>query len=55
MKINPYKIGLSFYTILVLGVIGLLSYKTQHNQQYEIQLQKEVEESLNLIDLSKYK
>ena len=55
MKINPYKTGLSLYTILVLGVIAILLYNTYKKQQEEIQLQQEVEESLNLIDLSKYK
>ncbi len=55
MKLNPYKLGISFYALFVLSVIGLLSYKTYNNHQQEIQLQKEVEESLNLIDLSQYK
>ncbi len=49
MKINPYKAGIIFYTILILSTITLLGCKTIQR----LQMKQEVEQILQTPDLTK--
>jgi len=54
MKINPYKIGMNFYIILIVFVLTLLGCKTFENYQDKVKLKQDAQNVLQTPDLTKY-
>jgi hypothetical protein len=54
MKLNPYKIGINFYTILIVFVLTFLGCKTFENYQDKIKHKQDIENVLQTPDLTKY-
>jgi hypothetical protein len=55
MKINPYKIGMNFYIILIVFVLTLLGCKTFENVQDRIRIKQDANNVLQTPDLTKTK
>jgi hypothetical protein len=51
MKINPYKIGMNFYIILIVSTIVFLGSKTYEKHQDEQMVKRQVEAILNTPNL----
>jgi hypothetical protein len=47
IKLNPYKIGMNFYIILIVFVITFLGCKTFEKYDQKRKIKQEVEEMLN--------
>ena len=54
MKLNPYKIGMNFYIILIVFVLTVLGCKTFENVQDKIKLKQDAANVLQTPDLTKY-
>ncbi len=55
MKINPYKIGMNFYIILIAFVLTFIGCKTFENYDERMKMRKIAESVLNTPDLTKTK
>jgi len=52
MKINPYKIGMNFYIILIVFTLTFLGCKTFEKWDVERKIKNEVEQMLQTPDLT---
>jgi hypothetical protein len=55
MKINPYKLGMNFYIILIISVVVFIGCKTFEKLEDERRFKKDVESFFQTPDLSKIK
>jgi hypothetical protein len=55
MKINPYKLGMNFYIILIVSVVVFIGCKTFEKHEDERRFKKDVESFFQTPDLSKIK
>lgn len=53
MKLNPYKIGMNFYIILIVFVLTVLGCKTFEKVQDKIKLKQDAANVLQTPDLTK--
>lgn len=54
MKLNPYKIGMNFYIILIVFVLTILGCKTFEKVQDKIKLKQDAVNVLQTPDLTKH-
>lgn len=53
MKLNPYKIGMNFYIILIVFTFTLLGCKTFEKWEQENKIKKQASDILQTPDLTK--
>lgn len=53
MRLNPYKIGIVFYSVLVISVFFLIGCETLAKYQQRERMKKEAEDILNTPNIKK--
>lgn len=55
MKLNPYKIGMNFYIILIVSIVTFIGCKTFEKHDEKNKMKRMVEQVLNTPDLTTHR